>query len=94
MCLPLFVMQSLLIRANCLLQGQGVPAQNMFTKRPSQDDSQLGKYPQAERDERKEGKMGLKIHFIGRLLNNFRKLSNKFKVILNREKTILLRNCF
>ena len=45
-------------------------------------------------DERKEGKMGLKIHFIGCLLNNFRKLSNKFKVIFNREKTILLRNCF
>ena len=43
-------------------------------------------------DERKEGKMGLKIHFIGRLLNNFRKLSNKFKVIFNREKTILVRN--
>lgn len=37
-------------------------------------------------DERKEGKIGLKIHFIELLLNNFRKLSNKIKVVLNEEK--------
>lgn len=38
-------------------------------------------------DERKGGKMGLKIDFIEHLLNNFRKLSNKFKVVFNKEIT-------